>query len=199
MVEMPNPVPARWTVAILAVALSGTPALAAQVHTSAPPPTQQSQAAAQTPPPATDPQQAPPKPDPPAEPSQNLDRIRLALSREPKITLDEGQIRFYVEVLAKLPRIEEIIGKYDLMHGPTRGGAPMTHNEFLSMVTPRELYGSAGIKPVELLQFALTSWLGKAFVKKVVEDLRNASSEREIQAIRDRIDRELAAIKRKGG
>lgn len=180
--------------------LVGTAPLAAQ---TTPPPT--------PPPPATTTQQTTPpptgtvdpkagaKPDAPQPADQNLDRIKKALSQEPKLALDETQLRFYVEVLAKIPRIEEIIGKYDLMNGPTKRGNPMTHQEFLGMVTPRELYGSAGIKPGELLQFAIVNWLGKAFVTKVVEDLRNANSEREIQEIRDRIDRELAAIKAKGG
>jgi hypothetical protein len=77
----------------------------------------------------------------------------------------------------------------------------MTHDEFLAMVTPREMYGSAGIKPAEMLQFALVNWLGQAFVKKIVEDLQNAKNEREIREIRDRIDRELAALRarRSGG
>jgi hypothetical protein len=133
-------------------------------------------------------------------PAQNLDRIKKGLRREKKLTLDENQLRFYVQVLAKLPSIEELIGDYDLMNGPTRGGAPMTHSEYLAMVTPREMYGSAGIKPAELLQFALVNWLGQAFVKKIVQDLQNARTEREIREIRDRIDRELAALKgRRGG
>jgi hypothetical protein len=172
---------------------------AAATRTQTPPPTSTTQA----PPPATQGAQKP-KPAPqtgqdpdttPAIPPQNLDRIRRGLTRDSVLSVDSGQVRFYMEILAKLPRIEEIIGKYDLMNGPTRRGAPMTHQEYLAMVTPREMYGSAGIKPVEVLQFTLVNWLGQAFVKRVVEDLRNASSEREIQAIRDRIDRELAALR----
>ena len=157
----------------------------------------------QNPPPPPPPVQPPPAqsgaaPSASAQPpTPNLDRIKRELNREPKLTLDEGQVKFYVEVLAKLPRIEEIIGKYDLMNGPTRRGNPMSHQEFLNMVTPREMYGSAGIKPAEMLQFALVNYLGQAFVRKVVDELRSASSEREIQEIRDRIDRELAAIRGK--
>ena len=132
-------------------------------------------------------------------PAPNLDRIRAELKREPRISFDDGQVRFYLEVLAKLPTVEELFGKYDVMNGPTRRGNPMSHQEFLAMVTPREMYGSAGIKPGELLQFALTGWLGRAFVTKVIEDLLKASTEREVREIRDRIDRELAALKRGGG
>lgn len=196
MGEMRHYLPARWVVVTITLVLSGLPGLAsARSQDPPPPPPPPSQ---QPPPPATDPKTAPPQASA-AVPDQNLDRIKRALGKEPRITFDEGQVRFYVEVLAKLPRIEEIIGKYDLMNGPTRRGAPMTHQEYLNMVTPRELYGSAGIKPAEVLQFALVNWLGQAFVRKVVNDLRNASSEREIQEIRDRIDRELAAIRGRSG
>ena len=180
-----------WIVAPTLVLALITPARSA-AQTQAPPPA--SQGTQKPAPPTTT--QAPDKTTP-AIPPQNLDRIRRGLSREPVLTVDDGQVRFYMEILAKLPRIEEIIGKYDLMNGPTRRGAPMTHQEYLAMVTPREMYGNAGIKPAEMLQFALVNWLGQAFVKRVVEDLRNASSEREIQAIRDRIDRELAALRGK--
>jgi len=187
---------------LLALVLCVSPALARAQSTPPPPPPTQN---------GTRPPPEPPKPPEPPDqqitartgaelPPQNLDRIRKGLSQEPRLKLDENQLRFYVQVLAKLPRIEDLIGDYDLMNGPTRGGNPMTHNEFLGLVTPREMYGSAGIKPAEMLQFALVNWLGQAFVKRIVNDLRNARSEREIQEIRDRIDRELAALRgRRGG
>ena len=180
----------NWLIApTLALALAGT-AAPAVAQTPPPPPTQGSGS-------TTKPTSATQDPGKPPIPPQNLDRIRKGLTKEPVLSVDDGQIKFYMEILAKLPRIEEIVGKYDLMNGPTRRGAPMTHQEFLAMVTPKEMYGSAGIKPAEMLQFALVNWLGQAFVKRVVEDIRNASSERELQAIRDRIDRELAAIRGK--
>jgi hypothetical protein len=185
--------PGAWMAALLlaAVTMAALPAAAFAQSTEPPPPPPP---ATSTPPPAGT-NGAAQSATAPQIPPQNLDRIRRGLTREPILKVDDGQIRFYMEILAKLPRIEEIIGKYDLMNGPTRRGAPMTHSEYLQMVTPREMYGNAGIKPAEMLQFALVNWLGQAFVKRVVEDLRNASSEREIQAIRDRIDRELAAIR----
>ena len=176
----------RWTATALALLLCTPPVAAAQPQS---PPPQQSGAQAGDPPRSVEtPPQTPPMP--------NLDRIKKGLRQEKKLTLDEGQLRFYVQVLAKLPRIEDLIGDYDLMNGPVRGGgAAFTHNEYLGMVTPREMYSTAGIKPAEMLQFALVNWLGQAFVKRIVQDLQNARSEREIREIRERIDRELAALK----
>ena len=184
---------------VAALLLTVLPAVAgaAQATTTAPPPPSQNG----NEPPPTQPKPTDPKAGAAAAelPPQNLDRIRKGIKEEPALTLDDNQLRFYVQVLAKLPRIEDIIGDYDLMNGPTRRGNPMTHNEFLSMVTPREMYGSAGIKPAEMLQFALVNWLGQAFVKRIVNDIQNARTQGELQEIRDRIDRELAALKGKRG
>lgn len=146
---------------------------------------------AQDPPPTTA-SQAPQVP-------ANLDRIREAVKRPPALQIDDGQLKIYVEVIAKWPRFDEHVKGYDLMNGPTRGGAAMTHSEFLRMVTPKEMYGSGGIGAPEMLQFALVNWLGKAIIQKGLEAIRNARSDREIQEIRERIDRELAALKRSGG
>jgi hypothetical protein len=182
----------RWTAGALTALLCATPVSAAAAQSQADPPPQTTTQSER--PRAIDtPPQTPPQP--------NLDRIKKGLRQEKKLTLDEGQLRFYVQVLAKLPRIEDLIGDYDLMNGPVRGGgAAFTHNEYLGMTTPQEMYSTAGIKPAEMLQFALVNWLGQAFVKRIVQDLQNARSEREIREIREQIARELAALKgRKGG
>ena len=128
-------------------------------------------------------------------PSTNLDRIRALASRPSTLRIDEGQLRIYVEVIASWPRFDEMVKGYDLVNGPTRRGNPMTHQEFLNMVTPKELYSTAGIMPLDMLQFALTNWLIKAVIEKGVEDMKNAKTKAEVDEIRARIDRELAAIK----
>lgn len=147
-------------------------------------------AQAQDPPPASTSQaiQAPERPP-------NLERIREAVARPPEIVIDNGKMRIYVEVIGKWPRFDEIVKGYDLMNGPTPRGNPMTHAEFLNMVTPRELYSSAGIKPTEILTMALVNWAGKAVISKGLAAISNAKSQREIDEIRARIDRELAALR----
>ena len=141
----------------------------------------------QDPPPVTS-TQAPPTPP-------NLERIREGVNNPPQIVIDNGRLRIYVEVIAKWPRFDELVKGYDLRNGPTARGAVMTHSEFLQMVTPREMYSSAGIRPMEMLQMALTNWAGKAVVMKGLEAIKNARSGREIDEIRARIDRELAALR----
>lgn len=128
----------------------------------------------------------------------DLARIRKALDGSPTLKIDEANLRYYVEILAKQRTFAEYVKGYDLRNGPTRGGNPMTHQEFLNMVTPRELNSSGGITALETLQFALTNWLGQTVIRKAIEDLQNARDQREIDEIRARIDRELAALKRDG-
>jgi hypothetical protein len=142
-------------------------------------------------------QSAQPATTPPAaaQATSDLERVKAQLNRAPALKLDDNQLRFYIEVVAKQPSIADVIGSYDLINGPTKRGAPMTHPEFLNMVTPQELYGSGGIKSYELLQFALTNWLGQQIIKKAIEDIRNANNDREVEEIRARINRELAALK----
>lgn len=139
------------------------------------------------------PTQVSPTTDAPAAGAQ-LDRIRDALTTDPALDLNEAQLRFYVEILAKQPRFSDRLKGYDLINGPTRRGNAMSHQEFLSLVTPKELHSSVGIRPTELLQFALTNWLGQALIKRALEDMRHAQTDREIQDIRDRIDAELRAL-----
>jgi hypothetical protein len=149
--------------------------------------------------PQAPPAQSTPSPDQVAVPITDADlaRIRKALDSSPAIKIDDSQLRFYVQILAKQRSFADYVKGYDLRNGPTKGGNPMTHNEFLALVTPKELYSSGGITAWEQLQFAVTNWLGQSLVKKAIEDLQGAKSEREIDEIRARIDRELSALRRK--
>jgi hypothetical protein len=149
--------------------------MAAVVHAQQPPP----------PPPAQTPAKAP----------DDLDRIKAALKRPNTIILTDTQVRFYVEIRAKFPSVEDMFRGVDVLHGPRAGGPAMTHAEYLSMVTPRDtIASSGGIKPTEALQFAVTNWLGQMLIRKALDEINNAKSEAEVQEIRDRITRELAAL-----
>lgn len=127
--------------------------------------------------------------------TNDLARIRRSLDIDPAVRIDDDELRFYMQILAKQPTFAEFAKGYDFQYGPTRRGNPMSHDEFLSMVTPRELNSQIGINARETLEFALTNWLGQTLVKKAFADLRNAKTDREIQEIRDRIERELAQLR----
>ena len=127
--------------------------------------------------------------------STDLARIRRALDSEPAVKIDGDQLRFYMQIIARPLTFADFTKGYDFVNGPTRRGNPMTHNEFLAMVTPREMQSQVGITPRETLEFALTNWLSQVLIRKAYEDLKNARNEREVQQIRARIERELAQLK----
>ena len=130
---------------------------------------------------------------PPPTPAQ-VERIQRALDQPSGLKLDERQLRFYLEIVQRLPTFAEYARGYDFLNGPTTGGNPMSHQEFLRMVTPKEMYSSAGITASEQVQFALTNYVGQALIRKALEELKQARDQHQIQAIRDRIDRELDAL-----
>jgi hypothetical protein len=184
---MRNSVPSAAAVA-LTLLVSGPPALASAAAKQNPPP---AGAALLQPRANTSQSQAPPAS--PASEAHDLNKIKSALSAPSPLKLGEDQLRFYVRVIARQPRFADFIEGYDLKYGPV-AGAPMTHQEFLNMVTPRELYGSGGITASDLLQFSITNWLAQAIIRKGIDAIRDARSDAEIRAIRQRIDRELAAL-----
>ena len=104
----------------------------------------------------------------------------------------------YVEVIGKWPTFAEIAKGYDLMNGPTGGGNPMSHQEYLNMVTPKELYGSGGISAPEVLTMALVNYFGQKYISKGLKEISQTRDQKKIEEIRTRIDAELAAL-RKGG
>lgn len=178
---------------MLAISVLAAASVGAQTQTPPPPSSQtQTQSQAQKP---TQPQL--PLPGQPNV-AVDLDKIKNALEKPPALNLDEQQLRFYVLVYAKQPLFATFMGKFDLKNGPVpRAG--MTHQEFLKQVTPKELYAtSGGITPMEALQAAITNMLGQEIIKRGLREIQEAKSQREIQAIRDRIDRELAALAGKG-
>jgi hypothetical protein len=91
-----------------------------------------------------------------------LDRIRNAVETPPRLRIENGQLKIYVEVIAKWPSFADIVKDYDLMNGPTgKGGNPTSHAEFLGLVTPRNMYGSGGIQAGEVLTMALVNYFGQ--------------------------------------
>ncbi len=170
----------------LSLALVGTPAWAGQAG----PAGQAGQASGQAPPPrATSQTQTPPPPD-------NLDRIREAVNRPAAIKIENGQRQIYVQIVAQWPSFAEMTKGYDLMNGPTgRSRNAMSHQEFLDMVTPRDMYSTVGINPAELLTSAVVTYFGVAAITKSLAALRHARSEKEMRDIQAQIDRELAALR----
>lgn len=170
---------------LLAVCLIGLPAPSSAAAPSGP-----AQSSAQSGPP-------PDAKIPLPQTAADLDRIREAVGREPSFKFDDSQVRFYLQILAPKPNFSDYVKDADLLHGPV-AGAQMTHREFLDMVTPKELYSSAGIRPNEALQMAITGLVGQMLVRKAFESVTDAWRARQIKEINERIDLELAALRGKG-
>ena len=128
----------------------------------------------------------------------DIERIQEAVQRQPAVKLDDHQLRFYVLILAKEPNfVADFAKNYDFRNGPTKRGAAMTNSEFLNMVTPRalnELLGSTSASSFAIFQSALMNVGAQALIKKAIKEISEARSEREVRAIRERIERELAAL-----
>ena len=126
-----------------------------------------------------------------------------AKRKQAAVRLDDEQLRFYMLVLAKAPKfkLEDWVVNYDLMNGPTKGGAAMTHAEFLNMVTPKELkelFGATSSSSFAMFQAAVMNAVGQSLISKAVRDMRRADTDRDIQTIRERIDTELSSLLGKG-
>lgn len=148
----------------------------------------------QTPPPAGTASGTSQAPSTALSPDQ-LARIRQGLARESTLKLENGQMMIYVEVIAKWPTFAEIAKNYDLKNGPTGFGNPMSHQEFLNMVTPKEMYGSGGITAPEMLTMALVNYFGQKAITKGLKEISETRDQKKIEQIRARIDAELAALK----
>ena len=148
---------------------------------------------AQTAPPAVSTPQSQQPPKLPAD--LDLRRIKHKLEAPVRFRVDDGKIRFYAEAVANAPiSFKELTVNFDLRNGPVPG-AGMTHQEFLNMVTPKDLYSSAGIKPLEQLEWGIVNYAGWWAIRKLYKELNETIDERRKEAIRKQIDRELAALK----
>lgn len=157
-------------------------------------------AAAQTPPTQTPPQQAKPLPEKsepvkvdPADLPVSLDRIQRALAKTPKLQFDDKQKPvFRVQVFGENPTIEEILGP-DFAKGPVPYGG-MTHQEFLTMVTPKDFQGYAGFTNKEGATVAATSFLLQWALQKALVKYRETRNEQERAAARQEVLEALNAL-----
>jgi hypothetical protein len=133
----------------------------------------------------------------PTPPQESLQRIRDAVNRPPTIKIENGQLKIYMEVIGNWPTFAEASKGYDFLHGPTGKGAnPMSHQEFLAMVTPQEMYSTAGIKPSEIVTMAAVNVVGQWAISKALTKIGAYRKNKQMRDIQAQIDAELAAIKK---
>jgi hypothetical protein len=131
----------------------------------------------------------------------SLERIQKKLMRDPAIKLDKqptegnrGLPTFRVEVDAPALTIEQILGP-DFLRGPVPATG-MTHQEFLDLVTPKDVRGYAAFTNKEGITVALTSTALQWALKTAIEEWRNAKDERAREAARKEVDEALAALRK---
>ena len=130
----------------------------------------------------------------------SLERIQEAISRPPAIRTSALRPTFRVEIFAKKPTIEDILGP-DYLVGPAPYGG-MTHREFLNMVTPPEYRGMGVFTGGEALTIAATSIGLQWALMKAIDKLEDAKTERAKEAARREVlsaMNELAAARKKAG
>jgi hypothetical protein len=123
----------------------------------------------------------------------SLERIRRALAQLPALNLN-GKPVFRVEVFGRKPTIEDILGP-DYLRGPAPYGG-MTHQEFLNMVTPKEVQGYAMYSNREGMTVAATSLALAWALQKAVHKYEEAKNEHEREAARREVQDALADLER---
>jgi hypothetical protein len=123
----------------------------------------------------------------------DVDKIRTALNRPQPLHINDQHLRFYLEVRPAPKTFMTLVGNFDLMKGAVPGAAA-TGRDLAAMMTPREMYSSAGITATDMLQFAATNFAAQALIRRAVDEIRNAKDQKQVADIRARIDRELTAL-----
>ena len=123
----------------------------------------------------------------------SLDRIQAALARTPMLRFDkDARPVFRVQVFGERPTIEDILGP-DYVPGPVPHGS-LTHQEFLQMVTPKDVQGYAAFSNEEGAVVASTSLLFQWTLQKAIQKFNETRDEREREAARKEVIDALNAL-----
>ena len=115
----------------------------------------------------------------------SLSKIQKAIARPPAIKTNSDRPVFRVEVFARKPTVEDILGP-DYLRGPVAYGG-MTHHEFLNMVTPTEYRGYSIFTNREGMVIAATSVALQWALMKAIDKLNDARTERAKEAARKEV------------
>jgi hypothetical protein len=136
----------------------------------------------------------------------SFERIRRELGRPEVIRLsafDDGRPVYRVEVEGQLPKFTDFLAEGERLGGPVAWGG-LTHNEFLSMVTPKQAQPYGAFTNGDLLQVLATSFLtGLAFQGAakgggaLVQGVRGAIRSRQERAAREEVYRVVQELERR--
>jgi len=138
-----------------------------------------------------------PAPTPAVDPDAlgiSLDRIQKAVTRPQAIKLTESRQVFRVEVFGQKPTIEDILGP-----GYLKGPVPysgMSHQEFLNMVTPKDVQGYAAFSNRQGMMVAATSIALQWALQKAIDKYKDARNERAKEVARKEVQDALDALRK---
>lgn len=128
----------------------------------------------------------------------NFSKIKVAVNTPVTLKLvDQSGFRFYSETVRPAPKFADMVGSFDLFHGPVPHSG-MTHAEFVQSTRPKELYSSAGFTPSDVIRWgilAFTERKGYELIRYSLQKLAEVKTEAERKQIRLQIERELAALR----
>jgi len=139
------------------------------------------------------PAEAPVTVDPDALPI-SLARIQKAVTKPQGIKLNENRNVYRVEVFGDNPSIADILGP-DYLKGPVPYSG-MTHQEFLNMVTPKDVQGYAAFSNTQGMVVAATSIALQWALQKALDKYKDARNDRAKAAATKEVQDALDALRR---
>jgi hypothetical protein len=124
----------------------------------------------------------------------SIERIQKALSAPPAIQLKEEHPVFRVEIVERKPTIEEILGE-KFWVGPAPYGG-MTHQEFMSMSTPKEAQAYGGFSGKYLVAETALTLAEQWALKEAIHKFQTAASDRERAAAHKEVMDALAELEK---
>jgi hypothetical protein len=156
---------------------------------------------------ASGPQQPPSAPQQPAAASDSaqqpstsadlpvsLERIERALASPPPVEFKEKHPVFRVEIYGRKPSLEDLLGE-KFWVGPAPYGG-MTHQEFMTMSTPRELQPYAGFTGKYLVAETALTLAEQWALKQAIHKFKDAKTEHERAGARKEVLDALADLEK---
>ncbi len=124
----------------------------------------------------------------------SLDRIQKAVTKPQRIQLSGNRQVFRVEIFGAKPTIEDILGP-DYLKGPVPYSG-MSHQEFLNMVTPKDVQGYAAFSNRQGMVVAATSIALQWALQKAIDKYNAARNERAKEAASKEVQEALDALRK---
>jgi hypothetical protein len=130
----------------------------------------------------------------------DIDKIQRLIAQKPAIVLepdfnsDTGLPTFRVSIQGEKLSIDEILGP-DYLRGPVPAGA-MSHQEFLNMVTPKDVWGYAPFSNSQAATVAITSLALQWALKLALAEYQEAKDDRAREAARREVQEALEALRK---